>query len=230
MCGWAGAIFEVTRQRGQEQWGPRNKIIKKVKCDRPTNRRTKRVVESRARDLKQSIWSDKHVVILTYSFKSFKYIVLFVYLTNYFWLLITLKSNMTRLLDIIWPCSFMISSLHLLWVDIFSKCNHSICYVINWRIWSRPVILLDLFKSFLFNSLVILQISQRSRKVGCTTVMKKCRLLVKWIQLKLPVYMSRNFFVYISPRKRLSIWREPKFSIFYYEVAQKDDWLFDLYR
>ena len=52
-CGWAGATFEVTGRRGQEQWGARNKIIKKVKCDqptdRPTDRRTKRVVESRAR-------------------------------------------------------------------------------------------------------------------------------------------------------------------------------------
>ena len=51
-CGWAGAVFEVTRPLGQEQWGQRNKIIKKVKRDRPTDRRTKRVVESRARDLK----------------------------------------------------------------------------------------------------------------------------------------------------------------------------------
>ena len=42
-CGWAGAIFEVTRPFGQE---PKIKIIKKVKCDR----RTKRGVESRARD------------------------------------------------------------------------------------------------------------------------------------------------------------------------------------
>ena len=24
-CGWAGAIFEVTRQFGQEQWGENNK-------------------------------------------------------------------------------------------------------------------------------------------------------------------------------------------------------------
>ena len=39
-CGWAGAIFEVTRPFGQEHWGQRNKIIKKVKCDRPTNRPT----------------------------------------------------------------------------------------------------------------------------------------------------------------------------------------------
>ena len=36
-CGWAGAIFEVTRPFGQEQWGQRKKIIKKVKCDRPTD-------------------------------------------------------------------------------------------------------------------------------------------------------------------------------------------------
>ena len=36
-CGWAGAIFEVTRPFGQEQWGQRNKIIKKVKRDRPTD-------------------------------------------------------------------------------------------------------------------------------------------------------------------------------------------------
>ena len=30
-CGWAGAIFEVTRPFGQEQWGPKIKFIKKVK-------------------------------------------------------------------------------------------------------------------------------------------------------------------------------------------------------
>ena len=29
-CGWAGAIFEVTRSFGQVQWGQRAKIIKKV--------------------------------------------------------------------------------------------------------------------------------------------------------------------------------------------------------
>ena len=39
-CGWAGAMFEVTRPFGQEQWGPKIKIIKKVKCDRPTDRPT----------------------------------------------------------------------------------------------------------------------------------------------------------------------------------------------
>ena len=58
-CGWAGAIFEVTRPLVQEQWGIRNKIIKKVKRDQPTNRwtdgrrtdrRTKQAAESRARD------------------------------------------------------------------------------------------------------------------------------------------------------------------------------------
>ena len=32
-CRWAGAIFEVTRLFGQEQCGPKIKIIKKVKCD-----------------------------------------------------------------------------------------------------------------------------------------------------------------------------------------------------
>ena len=32
-CGWAGAIFEVTRPFGQEQQSQRIKIIKKVKCD-----------------------------------------------------------------------------------------------------------------------------------------------------------------------------------------------------
>ena len=37
-CGWAGAIFEVTRTFGQKQFGQRNKIIKKVKCDRPTDK------------------------------------------------------------------------------------------------------------------------------------------------------------------------------------------------
>ena len=42
-CGWAGAILEITKPFGQEQRGQRNKIIKKVKCDRPTDRRTKRL-------------------------------------------------------------------------------------------------------------------------------------------------------------------------------------------
>ena len=41
-CGWAGAIFEVTRPFGQEQWGQRIKIIKKVKCDGPTDQPTDR--------------------------------------------------------------------------------------------------------------------------------------------------------------------------------------------
>ena len=37
-CRWAGAIFELTRAFGQEQSGQRIKNIKKVKCDRPTDR------------------------------------------------------------------------------------------------------------------------------------------------------------------------------------------------
>ena len=40
-CGWAGAIFEIIRPFRREQWGQRNKIIKKIKW--PTDRRTKRV-------------------------------------------------------------------------------------------------------------------------------------------------------------------------------------------
>ena len=32
VCGWAGAIFEVTRPFGQEQRGQKIKIIKKGKC------------------------------------------------------------------------------------------------------------------------------------------------------------------------------------------------------
>ena len=57
-CGWAGAIFEVTRPFRQQQWGQRSKIIKESKMgtnqptNQPTDGRTKRVVESRARDLK----------------------------------------------------------------------------------------------------------------------------------------------------------------------------------
>ena len=39
-CGWAGAIFEVTRPFRQQQWSPKIKIIKKVKCDRQTDRPT----------------------------------------------------------------------------------------------------------------------------------------------------------------------------------------------
>ena len=39
-CRWAGAIFEVPKPFGQEQWGQRNKIIKKVKCERTTDRPT----------------------------------------------------------------------------------------------------------------------------------------------------------------------------------------------
>ena len=40
VAGWAGAIFEVTRSFGQEQWGQRNKIIKKSATNQPTNRPT----------------------------------------------------------------------------------------------------------------------------------------------------------------------------------------------
>ena len=36
-CGWAGAIFDVTRSFRQDHYSPRNKIIKKVKHDRPTD-------------------------------------------------------------------------------------------------------------------------------------------------------------------------------------------------
>ena len=36
LCGWAGAILEVTRSFEQDQCGPK----KKVKCDRPTDLRT----------------------------------------------------------------------------------------------------------------------------------------------------------------------------------------------
>ena len=39
-CGWVGAIFEVTRPFGQEQRGQKDKIIKKVKRDQPTNQPT----------------------------------------------------------------------------------------------------------------------------------------------------------------------------------------------
>ena len=51
-CGWAGAVFEVTRPLRQEMWGQNDKIIKKVKHDQPTNQRTKGVVMCRAHDLK----------------------------------------------------------------------------------------------------------------------------------------------------------------------------------
>ena len=40
VCGWAGAIFEVARPFGQELYAQRIKIIKKVKCDRPTDKQT----------------------------------------------------------------------------------------------------------------------------------------------------------------------------------------------
>ena len=36
-CGWGGAIFELTRAFGQEQYGQKIKNIKK-KCDQPTDR------------------------------------------------------------------------------------------------------------------------------------------------------------------------------------------------
>ena len=54
-CGWAGATFEVTRPFRQGQWGQRNEIIKKSKIgtNRPTDRWTKVVVESLARDKKR---------------------------------------------------------------------------------------------------------------------------------------------------------------------------------
>ena len=32
-CGWAEAVSEVTRPFGQEQWGPKNQILKKGKHD-----------------------------------------------------------------------------------------------------------------------------------------------------------------------------------------------------
>ena len=48
--GWAGAIFEVTRAFGQEQWGKKIEIMKRVKRDRPTDPQTKWVIESRACD------------------------------------------------------------------------------------------------------------------------------------------------------------------------------------
>ena len=39
-CRWAGAMFEVTRPFGQEQCAQKIKIIKKVKCDVPTDQPT----------------------------------------------------------------------------------------------------------------------------------------------------------------------------------------------
>ena len=48
--GWAGALFEITRPFGQEQEGLRIKIIKKVKCDQPTNGQSQRGIESLACD------------------------------------------------------------------------------------------------------------------------------------------------------------------------------------
>ena len=53
-CGWAGAIFEITRPFGQEQWGHRIKIYKNHKKSKMwrTDRRTKRGVESHSTRLK----------------------------------------------------------------------------------------------------------------------------------------------------------------------------------
>ena len=55
LCGWAGATFEVTRPFRQGQWGQRNEIIKrsKIGTNRLTDRWTKLVVESLARDKKR---------------------------------------------------------------------------------------------------------------------------------------------------------------------------------
>ena len=47
-CKWAGPIFEVTRPFGQEQQGQRNKIIKKVKHDRPTDQPTNRPTDGQS--------------------------------------------------------------------------------------------------------------------------------------------------------------------------------------
>ena len=49
-CGWAGAIFDITKPFGQEQLGQRNKIIKKESVtdqptDQPTDRPTDRQSE-----------------------------------------------------------------------------------------------------------------------------------------------------------------------------------------
>ena len=46
-CGWAGAIIEVTRSFGQEQWGLNGKNPKKVKCDGRTNGPTNRLRDQR---------------------------------------------------------------------------------------------------------------------------------------------------------------------------------------
>ena len=54
-CGWAGAVIEVTRSFGQEQWSQKSQKPKKSKVwrtDRRTDGRTKRSVESRSTRLK----------------------------------------------------------------------------------------------------------------------------------------------------------------------------------
>ena len=83
VCRWAWAIFVVTNPFGQEQYGHRIKIIKKVKCDWQTNRpttwtvgQTKWGVESRSTRLKFCIaikpltiesWNLKQTIFLTYT-------------------------------------------------------------------------------------------------------------------------------------------------------------------
>ena len=52
-CGWAGAITEVTRPFGQEQWGQRNKIKSSV-TDGPTDRLT-----DQPTDEPTNRWTDK---------------------------------------------------------------------------------------------------------------------------------------------------------------------------
>ena len=67
-CGWAGAIFELTRAFEQEQYGQRMKNMKKDKVwptDQPTNQQTKRGEESRSTQLKTRIY-DAAVVVCVY--------------------------------------------------------------------------------------------------------------------------------------------------------------------
>ena len=54
-CGWAGAVFELLKHLGKSSEAKDRKKLKKVKwglTDRPTDRRTKLVLESRSTRLR----------------------------------------------------------------------------------------------------------------------------------------------------------------------------------
>ena len=71
--GWAGAILEVTRPFGQKQQGQRNKIIKKVKCDLPTDKAGNRVACTRQKIRPMKFkWSNIKTLKIQFIFSHFE--------------------------------------------------------------------------------------------------------------------------------------------------------------